>query len=105
MPGNLPEVPTLSLTLKVKPGSRRKVAPTYTDTVLHLAVNAPPVDGKANAAVIAALADLFDLPKSAFELTQGSTGRQKRVIITASADLLLRVTRTLEGLAPAPHSQ
>jgi uncharacterized protein (TIGR00251 family) len=105
MPGNLPEVPTLSLTLKVKPGSRRKVAPTCTDGILQIAVNAPPVDGKANAAVIAALSDLFALPKSAFELTHGSTGRQKRVVITAGTEALLKITQTLEGLAPAPHSQ
>jgi uncharacterized protein (TIGR00251 family) len=44
---------------------------------LHVWVNAPPVDGKANAAVIAVLADLYQVPKSAVRLASGHASRGK----------------------------
>jgi hypothetical protein len=44
---------------------------------LHVWVNAPPVDGKANAAVIAVLADLHQVPKSAVRLASGHASRSK----------------------------
>jgi len=46
---------------------------------LVLRVKAPPVDGKANAAVVACLAEALGCPKSALEITAGATARQKRV--------------------------
>ena len=44
---------------------------------LHVWVNAPPVDGKANAEVIEALAELHDIPKSAVRLASGHTSKTK----------------------------
>jgi uncharacterized protein YggU (UPF0235/DUF167 family) len=40
-------------------------------------VKAPAVDGKANASVIEALAELHGLPKSAVRLASGHTSRTK----------------------------
>ncbi len=92
-------MPSLSLSLKVKPGSRRPQPPVYKNDMLELSVQAPPVDGKANAAVIAALSDLFDLPKSAFELTHGTSGRQKRVLINTSDAQIAAVQKILAALS------
>ena len=44
---------------------------------LHVWVNAPPVDGKANAKVVEALADLHHIPKSAVRLASGHTSKTK----------------------------
>lgn len=44
-------------------------------------VNAPPVDGKANAALIEFLAETFSTPKSAVSLRQGLQSRFKTVVI------------------------
>jgi uncharacterized protein (TIGR00251 family) len=49
--------------------------------VLKVAVAAPPVDGKANDALIALLAQAFDLPKSAVTLVAGAASRTKRVAL------------------------
>jgi uncharacterized protein len=49
---------------------------------LHLRLQAPPVDGKANAAVIAWLANTLGCPRSALAITTGQTSRQKRVTWT-----------------------
>ncbi len=46
---------------------------------------APPVDGRANAALLAFLADALDLPKRCVSLVHGDTSRQKRVLVAGLA--------------------
>lgn len=48
---------------------------------LKIRLNAPPVDGKANAALIEFLADELDLPRSSLAITAGETSRQKTIRI------------------------
>jgi hypothetical protein len=50
--------------------------------MLKLRLTTPPVDGKANKAVIAYLAKLCHLPKSAFTLKSGHQSRNKSIVIT-----------------------
>ena len=45
-------------------------------------MTAPPEDGKANAAVIALLAEAWRLPKSSFDVVRGGTARDKTVSVT-----------------------
>lgn len=44
---------------------------------LHVWVNTPPVDGKANARVVEVLAELHNVPKSAVRLASGHASRTK----------------------------
>lgn len=60
--------------------SRNAIAGTHGDA-LKIALTAPPVDGKANAALREFLADEFDLPKSSVEVVSGLTGRKKTVAL------------------------
>jgi uncharacterized protein (TIGR00251 family) len=46
---------------------------------LKVYLTAPPVDGKANKALIAFLAEHFDVKKSAVRIIRGETGREKVV--------------------------
>ena len=48
---------------------------------LKARITAPPVDGAANEALIALLADRLGLPKRAISIVRGATGRQKVVEI------------------------
>lgn len=50
--------------------------------VLALRVAAPPVDGAANAAVVALLADALHVPRSAVRLVAGEKARIKRLHLT-----------------------
>lgn len=50
---------------------------------LIVRVTAPPEDGKANKAVLVALAAALGLPKSALSLAQGAKARHKTVAINA----------------------
>lgn len=60
--------------------SRERLGPVHQDRV-KLAVHAPPVDGEANAAVIAFLAKALRVPKSAVHITHGETSRRKTIRI------------------------
>ena len=73
------------LTLHIQPGAKRtETAGTHGDA-LKIRLNAPPVDGKANEALIAFLAKLLGVPKSAVELVSGQTSRAKRVRVAGVA--------------------
>jgi len=78
--------------LVVPRASRVAVGPMVGDR-LRVAVTAPPVDGAANAAVIEALADAFDVRRSAVTIVRGERGRRKTVRIEgATAATLQRLS-------------
>lgn len=51
------------------------------DGALLVRLAAPPVDGKANEALVAFLAAVFDVPKRRVTLVHGETSRHKRVLV------------------------
>ena len=51
------------------------------DGMLKIALKAPPVDGRANAALLKFLAHHLEVPKGTIELATGASGRRKRVFI------------------------
>jgi uncharacterized protein (TIGR00251 family) len=59
------------------------------ETAYRLQLAAPPVDGKANEACIAFLADLAGVPKSNVRIVSGLTGRMKIVEIDGVAQEVL----------------
>ena len=63
---------------------------------LKVAVHAPPIEGRANEALIAFLAESFAIPKSAVELISGESSRSKvfllRGVTIARACELLRIS-------------
>ena len=68
-----------TLKLKVKPGSRDESLIEQDDGTWLARVKAPPVDGKANAAVIALIAAHFGLRKAQVTIRSGASGRMKLV--------------------------
>jgi len=56
-----------------------KEDPATGEKVLQVRVTAPPVDGKANKALIQLLAKEFKVPKSRIKILQGETSRDKLV--------------------------
>ena len=73
---------SLSLNVYVQPrASRNRLAGMHGKAV-KLCITAPPVDGKANTAILAFLAKLFGLPKSALQIKTGRQARNKQIIIT-----------------------
>ncbi|PXX66472.1 hypothetical protein DFR70_103221 [Nocardia tenerifensis] len=63
----------------IKPNSRKgPLVETLDDGTLQLYVRAPAVEGKANRAAVALLAEHYGVPKSAVSLAAGATSRFKR---------------------------
>jgi uncharacterized protein (TIGR00251 family) len=60
--------------------AREGIGPVVGDR-LKVAVNAPPVDGKANEAVVRVLAAAVGVARGAVEIVRGETGRRKTVRI------------------------
>ena len=70
------------LSVRVKPRASKSRVLGVKDGVLEVAVAAPPVDGAANAELLATLARHYDVPKSSLAIVSGETGRHKRVRFT-----------------------
>lgn len=73
----------LILSLRVQPRSSKVGLADVREGRLRVHLNAPPVDGAANKALIELLAEAFGVPKSRVELLAGHSGREKRVAIDA----------------------
>ena len=73
------------LALHIQPGAKRSEIAGLHGEALKIRLAAPPVDGKANDALIAFLAKLLDVPKSRVELVSGQSSRAKRVRVAGVA--------------------
>jgi uncharacterized protein len=71
--------------VRVSPrASRTAVAGVIGDenaTALKIALHAPPVEGRANAALIEFLATLLAVPRSAIEISAGQHARNKTILV------------------------
>ena len=72
---------TMLLHVHVQPGARRTEVCGLHGDRLKVRLAAPPVDGKANKALIAWAAAFFAVPKSRVELVRGQASRQKTLRI------------------------
>ena len=83
----------LILRVQVLPRASRNGFAGFHGEAVRIRLTAPPVDGEANAALIAFLAEAFGVPRHRVVLQHGETGRHKRLAITAPS-------RIPEALAP-----
>jgi len=71
----------VTLAVRAQPGSKKTaIAGVYGEgdaAQLKLAVQAPPVEGRANEALVAFLADTFGVPRRSIELLSGGSSRSK----------------------------
>lgn len=66
-----------TLRVKVKPNARTSALAQSTDGTWTAQLKSPPVDGKANAELIALVAKRFGRPRSAVSIRSGGSGRTK----------------------------
>jgi uncharacterized protein (TIGR00251 family) len=87
--------------IRVRPNSsRNKVGGSAGDPArLVVAVQAPAVDGKANAAVIKELAKAFDVRVRDFTIVHGELSRDKRLIVEGDeTSLSAKYAELMNGL-------
>ncbi|MCI0849812.1 MAG: DUF167 domain-containing protein [Chloroflexi bacterium] len=79
--------------VRVTPRAARDEIGVWQGDVLRVRVAAPPVDGKANAAIERLLAKTLGLPKTSVRVIAGAQGRQKTVAIEGATrrDVLERL--------------
>lgn len=70
-----------TLAIKAIPNAPRSEVVGWLGDALKVKVHAPPVEGRANDALCAFLADTLDLPRRAVTVLRGDTSRQKLVRI------------------------
>ena len=75
--------------VKVQPRARRNAITGVVGDMLKLALTAPPVDGRANQAVIEFLAELFEIPRASVTIASGETSRNKVVRISGVSRLIV----------------
>jgi len=87
------------LKLRIQPGAKKSgfngVMP---DGRARVSIAAPPVDGRANEALIAFLARALGLPKRSLRLAHGAGGRDKVVEVDLGPEeLAMRLARATEA--------
>jgi uncharacterized protein (TIGR00251 family) len=78
------------LTLHIQPGAKKTEIVGLHGAALKIRLAAPPVDGKANAALIAFIAAKVGAGRTAVELVSGETSRAKRVRIAGMTEVAVR---------------
>ena len=74
-----------TLSVRIHPGARKSAITGIHDNALKISLTTPPVDGRANEALIAFLAEVLHVPKSRVDLLTGQTSRSKTLRITGKS--------------------
>ncbi len=88
----------IKFAVRVIPKSSKNMLSLMEDGTIKLKINAPPVDGKANAACIKLLSDVLDLAKSKVKIVSGLKSKTKQVEAIGDADLLYK--KLIDSLQP-----
>ena len=75
----------VTLAVRAQPGAKKTaIVGIYGEgdaAQLKIAVQAPPVEGRANEALVAFLAETFEIPKNSVELISGELSRSKAFLL------------------------
>lgn len=71
-----------ALAIRVTPrASRNEIVEILPDNTIKIRLTAPPIDGKANEALIEFLSKVLSVPQARIDIVAGQTGRDKLVTI------------------------
>jgi uncharacterized protein (TIGR00251 family) len=88
------------LRVSVMPNAKRTEVDGLHDGALRVRLAAPPIEGRANDALVAWLAKALGVPKRDVELLRGESSRRKQVAIAVSFDAAARwLTELLKSSA------
>jgi uncharacterized protein (TIGR00251 family) len=71
----------VTFSIKVQPRARKNAITGTVGDALKLALTAPPVEGRANQAIIEFFVELFEIPRSSVTIASGETSRNKVIRI------------------------
>ena len=71
----------VTFSIKVQPRAKKNAITGSVGDALKVSLTAPPVDGKANQAVIEFFSGIFKIPRSSITIASGETSRLKVICI------------------------
>jgi len=74
-----------TVSVRVQPGAKKSVVLGLYGGAVKIALSAPPVDGKANDALVAFVAEKVGLPRARVSLLSGMTNRNKVLRVTGKS--------------------
>ena len=86
-----------TISVRVQPNAGRNRLAGLKHGILHVKLAAPPVEGRANAALIKYLSTVLDVPRNAISIERGLTGRNK-VVAVAGMDRQRIVTSLKDAI-------
>ncbi len=89
-----------ALAIRVTPRARKdEIVEILSDQTIKIRLTAPPVEGKANQALIDFLTKVLDVPRSKIEIVAGAGGRDKLVSILdlESSEAQARILKYLKS--------
>ena len=89
----------LAFRVHVQPRSARNQVVGLHGDALKVKLTAPPVEGAANAACTAFLAEALGIAKSSVRILSGQTGRHKIILVACPPDRAPALRKRLEELA------
>jgi uncharacterized protein len=93
--------PVATVCVRVVPRSSKEGVAGFEGGVVRIRLNAPPVEGKANAALLRFLSKAVGVPRNRITLVTGERGRSKIVRV---AGVTREALMTALGLKISPHS-
>lgn len=84
------------LSIRVVPrASKDGIQGLLGNEALKVRIQAPPVEGKANAYLVKYLSKQWNIPRAHIEILAGETGRNKRLRITQPPDALIKELKAM----------
>lgn len=80
----------MTLTVYLQPGAKKSAVAGWHNGNIKIKVNSPPIDGKANEALIHFLSDFLSVPKSSIEIISGQKSRIKKLTIIGITDDIIQ---------------
>jgi len=79
-----------TVSVRVQPGAKKDAVMGLHGGAVKIALSAPPVDGKANVALIAFVAEQVGLPRARVSLVSGAANRSKVLRVTGRSAAEMR---------------
>jgi len=88
----------IRLAVQITPNAKKTEVAGVLDDVLKLKLQAQPIEGKANQALVKFLAKTLDVPRSAVTITHGQTSKKKLIEVVSAT---LTPDQVAQRLLPA----
>ena len=90
--------------VKIQPNAKENKIMGWHNDHLKIAIKAAPVDGKANQALVKFLADYCRIPKSSINIIHGESSPMKRIEITRSNEIILKLLEAANTITDTKKS-